>query len=481
MYPIDRPVSSPDALHAWIVHNLGISVPRRGVCPGHCGPFEYLINAYFEPSKDMVVWAPRGGGKTRLAAVATLLDLLHKPGIKVNILGGSLDQSKHVWNHLIDALVDLQKETKGAAGGRVALSNKSIASILAQSQTNVRGQRMQKLRCDEVELFDPDILEAACLTTRSLKLERDRCCNDGEGKEMIVARGAIELISTHHKAGGLMGRVISDARAAGRPVVRWCLMEVLERCEIERECASCALWEDCGGKAKVDCEGFFPIDDAISMKKRVSAETWASEMLCKRPSARGRVFPMFSVTTHVTESLPDGNGCGGDEEMSLAMDFGFAAPFVCLWVRRVGEVVHVVEEYLERQKTLEEHLAVVESRRARVMRVCCDPAGGQRNEQTARSNVEVLRRHGYRVCTRSSRIVDGLEMIRAALRPAWGTPRLFIHPRCVNLIEAMECYHHPDGGGELPEKDGVYDHPVDALRYWFVNRSGGGRVEVARY
>ena len=44
-----------------------------------------------------------------------------------------------------------------------------------------------------------------------------------------------------------------------------------------------------------------------------------------------------------------------------------------------------------------------------------------------------------------------------------------IDPKCGKLIEAMQCYHYPDSGGELPEKDGVHDHPIDALRYFFVN------------
>ena len=43
----------------------------------------------------------------------------------------------------------------------------SPAGVLAQSQRSVRGLRVQKLRCDEVELFDPAVWEAAQLTTRS--------------------------------------------------------------------------------------------------------------------------------------------------------------------------------------------------------------------------------------------------------------------------------------------------------------------------
>ncbi len=54
---------------------------------------------------------------------------------------------------------------------------------------------------------------------------------------------------------------------------------------------------------------------------------------------------------------------------------------------------------------------------------------------------------------------------------AQGKSRFVISPRCARLIEAFVCYHYPDTptANELPLKDGVYDHPIDALRYFFIN------------
>ena len=84
--------------------------------------------------------------------------------------------------------------------------------------------------------------------------------------------------------------------------------------------------------------------------------------------------------------------------------------------------------------------------------------------------MQILRNAGFAVRTRSSEIVDGLELIRAALRPASGEPTLFIHARCKRLIEALTCYRYPDSGTtEKPLKDGRHDHLIDALRYHFVN------------
>jgi len=50
----------------------------------------------------------------------------------------------------------------------------------------------------------------------------------------------------------------------------------------------------------------------------------------------------------------------------------------------------------------------------------------------------------------------------------------------------MQSYHYPErpAGGctETPVKDGVYDHPIDALRYFFVNYfKPSGKIRQVRW
>jgi hypothetical protein len=58
--------------------------------------------------------------------------------------------------------------------------------------------------------------------------------------------------------------------------------------------------------------------------------------------------------------------------------------------------------------------------------------------------------------------------------------------------KAMQCYHYPDSPlgtpygaarapGELPLKDGLYDHPIDALRYFFINHAHPEKTSTRRY
>lgn len=469
MSPLLRQCQTPDALHAWVRLFCGLNVPRGAVCEGHDAPFDYLCRAYFEPASDLVVWAPRGGGKTRLAAVATLLDLLHKPGTSIRVLGGSLEQSMKLWDYLLPDLLRLAGPMlpKGfrESARRVTLTNGSSAAVLTQSERAVRGLRVQKLRCDEAEQFDPKVWEAAQLVTRSAN----------------GVSGAIEAASTFHAPGGLMGKAIDSANARGVPVLRWCLLDVLGRCEPERLCDGCPLWDECGGRARTDCDGFLPVSDAVAMKGRVSDETWQSEMLCRRPTNRGRVFPSFDPAIHVRPFE------GKADEVVMGVDFGFVAPFVCLWIAVTGQGqgrrLHVIDEYVQPGRTLPEHAAELAARRHGAVRIFCDPAGAAVNGHTASSDAAVLRRQGFRVLYRSSRIVAGVELIRRALRPAAGEPTLFVAPVCNRLITSLQGYRYPQGGGpgELPLKDGVHDHAVDALRYALVHLATDAAVRVTRY
>jgi hypothetical protein len=339
-------------------------------------------------------------------------------------------------------------------------ANGSAVEVLTQSPMSVRGQHIQKLRCDEVELFDEDVFAAAKFITRS--------------KAGLVA--AMEMISTMHRPYGLMQRIISSADQFGTPVFKWCLWGT---------CSRCPLSIDCQGKAK-RAEGYLKIDDCITAMRRASRAGWEAEMLCRKPSLENVVFDEFDPARHVKPvdfdaSLP----------VYRSLDFGFVNPFVCLWFQ-VGDddVVRVVDEYVRSRATIDAHAGEIKQRtpggEEKVAATFCDPAGGSVNDVTGTSVVRELRTLGIVARYRRSGILEGIELVRRAIRAGDGTNRLIISPRCQRLIEALQCYHYPDPGsaaaaGELPVKDGVYDHPIDALRYFFVNYKHHSKATSRRY
>lgn len=479
---------------------LGLSVPRRAMIEGHHAPMEYLAHAFFEERepRDIVVWAARGGGKTFLGAVATLLDLVFKPEIEIRILGGSLEQSRRMHAHLRrlfsaerhPALAELVQGR--ITDKRLRLRNGSEVELLAQSHTSVRGTRVQKLRCDEVDLFHPDVWEAAQLTTRSV----------GIGGRLI--RGSVECLSTMHLPHGVMHTLVEEGRTGARRLFRWGVVDVLERCGEEHACrqgeerlilprgakgargeatrevaeCDCPLWEDCRGEAKRrdGAGGHMLVADAVRMKARVSQATWNAEMLCRHPRRSDAVYPEFSRASHVRVY----EGAGEGAVLVCGMDFGYRAPTVVLWaVVEAGGTLWVVDERAEEEVVLEDHVKAILDGRGRAgvswpkpTWIGVDPAGQAVSDQTGKSPVQVLRASGLTVRAGRLPLRRGLELVRARLRPAGEgrSPRIFVDPRCRVLIESLERYHYPQGDLEsmVPEKDGS-DHAADALRYLVGN------------
>lgn len=445
---------------------LNLTVPDRRLCPGHSSPMDYLWHSYStdfgdasHAGGDCVVWANRGGGKTQLAAVATLLEGVFKPGCQTRMLAGSLDQAHRMYDYFTDFLqMGYEPFVEGQLLSRSCrFINGAAVEVLPQSASAIRGRHIHKLRCDEMELFDPELFAAAQYVTRS---------DNG-------LHGAMEMFSTMHRPYGLMQKLVEQAQEITIPIFRWCMWEVIEQCLPERSCSRCPLWSDCGGKAR-QAAGYLAIDDCISQMRRSSRAGFEAEMLCLRPSLDNAVFAEFDPALHVAPVAYHPN-----LPLFRAIDFGFVNPFVCLWIQMDAEGrVFVIDEYVQRRRTIAEHAVEILKRtpcsESRVAGTFCDPAGAGRSDITGTSTVRELAAAGVRATYRKSAILTGIEKIRAALRCGDGQTRLMIDPKCSRLIEALRCYHYPSetkGMSELPHKDGLYDHPIDALRYFFVNRT----------
>lgn len=520
--------TTPDQLHAWLRDALGLEIPRSPVLQGNSAPFEYLCFSFFGPGvpkgnasthTDCVVWANRGGGKTFLGAVATLLDLLYRPTIEVRILAGSLEQSKRMHAHLrrffdprMNEAIAAQLEGK-ITERRLELTNGSAVELLAQSQTSVRGTRVQKLRCDEVDLFDPEVWDAAQLTTRSKR------CGEHE------VQGSVECLSTMHIPHGVMHRLIKECHEGKRSLYRWGVVDVLARCGEEHVCRplaarpsgpgcagthheshllvedarpggaghpDCPLLPECGGRAKdtLRTPGHITIADAITQKRRVPLPVWESEMLCLRPRRTDAVLPEFDPRIHVFDHAPPVPHL--IREWGVGMDFGYTAPTAIVYCAIAHDgTIWVMDERVQAKVVLGDHIAAINEGLARegvppwppAAFIAPDPAGFQQNGETGNAPILLLQRHGYPIRISRAMVIEGLNLVRARLAPATGDrPRLFVHKRCTTLIECLEKYHFDPKRPEDPNpvKDG-HDHAVDALRYLVQALDKPGKTEVGTY
>ena len=252
-----------------------------------------------------------------------------------------------------------------------------------------------------------------------------------------------------------MQHIVDDARRRGARIFRWCVWDVVERCD--HRCSGCPLRSACAGRAR---------------------------------DARG--FEEFSRERHVRAFGVDAFGRIDGEDLlwTCGVDFGFAGAFACLFlaVGRASGRVFVADEWLATRAVLEENAAALLGRLRpngpwpRPRMVFCDVAGNAANAQTGWSDIGVLRAAGLDARGRALKIDEGVERIRALLNPAAGAAGLAIHPRCAALIRAFEGYRYAPGGQDIL-KDGTHDHPLDALRYALcgVAQGAGGHTERRYY
>jgi len=447
------------SLKRYVRQFLGIDVPDARVCDGHDAPLDYLEHALLDRGGNALVWACRGGSKTMLAAVLTVLESWFAGGLETRILGGSLAQSGYMYGYVRRFLRrdEWRGDVEKMTGSRAALRNGSRIEVLPASDQAVRGVHVPRLRLDEVEEFRGDVFQAALLLPQSV----------GD----LPAR--VEMLSTLHRPYGIMSDLVDQAGDKGLTLFKWCLWEVVERCR-DRSCSRCALSDDCREKAR-HARGYYAIDDAIAKKRLVSDEAWTSEMLCLRPSREGLFYKTYSEDVHVaTEPIP----YDPSKELYRTFDWGVNGPTVCLWVQVDGDGrTYVIDELYQSSIAVSDMARGVrtyeEMRGYRnVLRSYCDPTGLSYIMEFQKEGIpcQGRREDGGRSNVR----FEGFETVRRFLKlDEHGSPRMLVSPRCVNVRREFRTYHYPQTRfGVNPAEDPakVDDHAMDALRYFFVSR-----------
>lgn len=322
---------TPDELHAWVLTNLGVNIPRTAVCEGHCAPFDFFCDAYFEKTHNALVMANRGGSKTFIVALLHLLNSKFKPGTDSLTVGAVENQARRCYMHL-DKLVkklgpDEERQIAKSTQTDTLWKTGSRVEILPGTINAVNGPHPQKLHLDEVELFDPEVYQEAMNMPQSRMIE---------GTDTMIKAQVIKT-STRKRGNGLMQEQINEIEEAllngfkpPTDLYTWCIMETAKgvpNCAClnpslpeEQQCPCAGVpkghWDNgsvrtlkdvCGGRLGKST-GWIPINDVINTFQSVSRPVWEAQQECKRPSNEGLVVPQFSRDRHTIrnwDAVPD--------------------------------------------------------------------------------------------------------------------------------------------------------------------------------
>ena len=480
--------TTPRQLRRWIRDFTGLHLPDRAVCPGHHSPWEIFQAIHLERPSVALVLGSRGSGKSFLSALDTHLTSRWDPSHGTRILGGSKQQSAQIYEALRAIATDHAGEVGTDVGAidrlhkdRALYGNGSKVEILAASNTSVRGPHVPSLKLDEVDEMDTDIRESAMGMCMGRLKGRD-------GKRAAMTASVI-MTSTCHRVNGPMAHLVARATKGEFPLYTMCVFEVLERCPDSRsgkkleKCGSCAIIRYChdvpegmSPKAKRS-DGHYPIESLIQKCRTTSVRVFEADYLCQLSSSDAAWFPAFHPDVHVSETAEYQRG----PNVHVAIDSGVftGAVFfqVVLVTTEEGEKVdqvRVFADYLAEGRTAESNGRAIK----KLAELRCDgfldhlttdPAGNSRTAIGPTVLGEYIRAgldpKPWPLC----RVNDSLALLESFINPADSKiPQLLIHPRCEDLINALQSYRRAKRGGQLLDHPADPQHPsedlVDALR-----------------
>jgi len=216
------------------------------------------------------------------------------------------------------------------------------------------------------------------------------------------------------------------------------------------------------------------LEEVLSLKRDISEFRYRRDVLAEFAASEEMVYPMFQEHLHVREfefnpELP----------LYTCHDFGFAEPWVTLWVQvdESQERVLVLDEYYETHRTdaqavrevLRQHKEAgwgeVEAGQVRgVEESYPDPRGASAREELRKAgfNCQIRGVTRWEGQGKEGSITRGVELVRQWLE----TGRLWVHPRCNHTIDEFLTYHNTKQGRPADEDN----HTMDPLRYLMLHR-----------
>jgi hypothetical protein len=272
-FVIERPPRNDLELW-WSVRAVwGIQIPRVKVCDHHDTPFDAFKDAFFARHPQAMWLGSRGfSGKTFTLSLLGMMEMTFL-GAEVSVLGGSGAQALRVqasmnelWHkpgapkHLLE---------KPPTKYDTELTNGGKARTLMASQTSVRGPHPSRLRIDEIDEADLDIITAA-LGQPMRGVSR----NTGERIETNTV-----FSSTHTYPDGPVTYFKRDFQDKGWPVFSWCYLETQKKTDSKNEVY----------------DGWLDPEEVQRKRSEIPSQMWKNEYDILEPNFEGRAIDEESV------------------------------------------------------------------------------------------------------------------------------------------------------------------------------------------
>jgi len=208
--------------------------------------------------------------------------------------------------------------------------------------------------------------------------------------------------------------------------------------------------------------GNVPQSELEAAKVDLPESVYKQEYLASFEMLSNRVYSYFDRTQNVAHTEDHGR------ELLIGMDFN-VCPMTAVVACKVADQLHVIDEIELMNSNTEEMCTEIKARYPkRRITVYPDPAGNARKTSATvgQTDFSIIRKYGFGLIAPKKHplVVDRINNVQSMLKNADDQRRLFIHPKCTELIRCLDGLTYKDGTSQ-PDKTLGLDHMTDALGY----------------
>ena len=204
-------------------------------------------------------------------------------------------------------------------------------------------------------------------------------------------------------------------------------------------------------------------------RRDLDERSFRQEFLATFETYAGQIYYGFVKERNVkTYKLP-ANGLPQDILVWCDFNVSPISAAIAVKVTRDGvDGYHIIDEIVMHSSDTDELVQEVRNRYP-TQRITAfpDPAGAQRKTSAGgRTDISILRNAGFTVKHHNAHppVRDRINAVNSALCASDGTVKLWIDPKCKNVIKCLEKQNYKEGT-KIPDKDGGWDHMNDAVGY----------------
>lgn len=223
---------------------------------------------------------------------------------------------------------------------------------------------------------------------------------------------------------------------------------------------------------------FIPAEEIEAARNDMDEKSFRQEFEASFETMSGRVYYPFDRKVHV-KTLPFNAAL----PIWIGQDFNIDPMSSVVFQRQKNGDLWAVDEICLPSSNTQELCDEIERiywRWKDNITIYPDPAGAYRGHQRGESDLDIFRERGFkkqRYRKKHPPVADRVNAVNRMLRAADGTVRLYVDPRCVKFIEALEQTLYVPGSREVDKKAGV-EHAADAGGYCIEFEFPNKKIQV---